>query len=389
MSEQLQLPRLSLKERDLRWKKARHEMSQRSLDCLIVSGDDSGRADSGIAHSRFLTCIGGNGEQAYTIFPIEGEPTCLTMATGAWWWGKVQDWVSDIRPGFPKSTWAEAIAARIKEMKHDKRKIGIVGLQGEFWTDGTIKYATFEKLKRLLPEATFSEATDILETAQYTKSEEVIEFHKKAALLGDYAVEAMKKSALPGVKEYEVYARMIDAIISNGGEYPPLIIWEAAKEPHHPARLPTFRKLEKGDLIVNEISAKYGGYWAHPHQPLSVASPPPSEYQKMFEACLDSMKSGLKLLTPGRKIKEVNESFLAPIKSAGYSSTIAPYQGLGLNQTEPLGQVVLEGMVIGVQPWVSNSEGTRGLNIGETYSISSSGPVRLGKREEIEFMVSS
>ncbi len=360
-------------------------MSLRGIDCLIVSGDDSGRADSGIAHSRFLTCIGGNGEQAFTVFPIEGEPTCITMATGAWWWGKAQDWVSDIRVGFHR--WAESIAERIKELKMERGTIGIVGLKGLFWTDGTIKYTTYENLKKLLPDATLVEATDILEQAQFTKSEEVIEFHRKAALLGDYSIEALVKSARPGVKEYEVYAEMIHAILSNGGEYPPLIIWEASKAPHHPARLPTFRELELGDIIVNEISAKYGGCWAHPHQPVCVGTSPPREYEKMFEVCLESMKFGLKKLVPGTPFKEVDEAFLSPIEAQGYASTVIPYQGLGLNQTEPLGDVVLEGMVIGVQPWVSNKAGDRGVNIGETYAITSTGPVKLGKRKEIEFMV--
>ena len=387
-SPHLQLPRLSLSERDMRWRKVRSEMSLQSLDCLIVSGDDSGRADSGIAHSRFLTCIGGNGEQAYTIFPIDEDPTCLTMATGAWWWEMAQDWVTDIRPGFPKYPWADSIATRLKELKLEKARIGVVGLRGLFWADGTIKYTTFEKLKALLPEAAFVEATGILERAQFTKSPEVIEFHRKAALLGDKSIEAMARSAKAGVKEYEVFAEMIHAIIANGGEYPALIIWEASKEPHHPARLPTFRKLEIGDIIVNEISAKYGGYWAHPHQPLCVESPPSREYAKMFDVCLESLESGLKKLVPGKKFAEVTEAFLAPIESEGFSSTVAPYQGLGLNQTEPLGEEVLEGMVIGVQPWVSNREGTKGINIGETYSVSSSGPQKLGTREEIEFIVS-
>lgn len=137
MSDPLLMPRLSLKERDLRWKKIRDEMSKRSLDCLVISGDDSGRADSGIAHSHFMTCIGGNGEQAYTIFPVDGEPTCITMATGSWWWGRAQDWVSDIRPGFPKYSWANSIAKRVKELKLENRTIGVVGLRGLFWRDET------------------------------------------------------------------------------------------------------------------------------------------------------------------------------------------------------------------------------------------------------------
>ncbi|MCL4517669.1 MAG: M24 family metallopeptidase [Thaumarchaeota archaeon] len=358
-------------------------MALRGIDCLIVSGDDSSRSDSGIAHSRYLTSIGGNGEQSYTVFPLEGEPTCLTMATAGWWWNRAQDWVTDVRKGFPE--WAGALATRITELKLERGTIGMVGLRGLFWTDGTIRYATYSKLQKSLPGANFVEATDILEAAQLTKSQEVIELHRKAALLGDYAIEAMKESARPGVKEYEVFANMIHAIVSNGGEYPPLIIWEASKVPRHPARLPTARALEVGDIIVNEISSKYCGYWAHPHQPICLGSPP-KEYYDMFEICLESMKSGLRKLVPGSLFSEVKEAFLIPVESAGYSSSIAPFQGLGLNQTEPLGFEVLEGMVIGVQPWVSNKEGTKGINIGETFVITSTGPQKLGTRKSIEFI---
>lgn len=107
----------------------------------------------------------------------------------------------------------------------------------------------------------------------------------------------------------------------------------------------------------------------------------------MFEVCVEALKSGLKKLTPGTKFKAMYDAFLTPTESEGFCSTVAPYQGLGLNQTEPLGDEVLEGMVIGVQPWVSNLEGTKGINIGETYAISSSGPVKLGGRKESEFLV--
>ena len=61
---------LSTSERDRRWATVRAEMAVRGLDALVVRGLSS-KWDGGTANIRYLTQIGGNGEDAMAVFPTK------------------------------------------------------------------------------------------------------------------------------------------------------------------------------------------------------------------------------------------------------------------------------------------------------------------------------
>ena len=59
MRDRLELPRLSLAERDRRWAAVRKEMDKRGLDCLVLWGWPA-MWDFCIANARYLCPVGGN-----------------------------------------------------------------------------------------------------------------------------------------------------------------------------------------------------------------------------------------------------------------------------------------------------------------------------------------
>ena len=144
MVETLELPQLSLQERDRRWNAIRAAMKAQKLDCLIVWGANSNQ-DSKIANVRYLTQVGGNGEQAWVIFPLTGEPTCFTSF--AWindWWLLSQNWVKDVRP--IQKSWASCISSALKTLGLEKGNIGVVGLPGLFDREGWIPSVTWQHI---------------------------------------------------------------------------------------------------------------------------------------------------------------------------------------------------------------------------------------------------
>ena len=62
----------------------------------------------------------------------------------------------------------------------------------------------------------------MLEKIRTVKSPEEIAILDKAAALGDLMLQACRDTARPGVRECEVYARMMEAMVANGGEEPTL-----------------------------------------------------------------------------------------------------------------------------------------------------------------------
>lgn len=367
-------------------------MAKRELAAMIIHGH-SGKWDTNIANVRYVTHIGGNGEEAYVVFPLDGEPTVYVYNSGIIpWWLEAQNWVKDIR--FRKPNVSEGPVERIRELHLEKEKIGVAGLGGDFafWNlEGHIPYDTFANIKKELREARFESATDVLEEMRQIKSSEEISFIEKAAHIADLSIETMIETARAGVSEIEVYSRMVYEMLRNGAEPPIMLLWGCGRSVVHANRFPSSRTLQVGDLILNEITPRYGGYCAHPHQPVSVGKPS-EERKRLFEVALESFDRGVEKLVPGSTLAEIDEAFHNPIRKAGYTHTRLSMHGLGLESPEGVTTssptwndsskfVIKENMVWGVEPQVVTSDQKAGITLGDTVITTNGKPRRPSKRK--------
>lgn len=134
MRERLELPNLSLSERDRRWLEVRKAMKENDLQCLLLFGLPY-TWDFAVANARFLSQIGGNAEFNISLFPLEGEPTCFVMMpTFVEYWKRAQDWIKDVRP--KKGPMADVVVSRLKELGLEGKSIGVDGLSGPLDPDG-------------------------------------------------------------------------------------------------------------------------------------------------------------------------------------------------------------------------------------------------------------
>ena len=160
----------------------------------------------------------------------------------------------------------------------------------------------------------------MLEKIRTVKSPEEIAILDKAAALGDLMLQACRDTARPGVRECEVYARMMEAMVANGGEEPTLFLWAADKHPYpHPFRVPTMRPLEKGDMIICEMHPKFGGYFTHVERTFCLGKPE-ARYLDIYDACLAAYRRGLGLFRPGGKISEAMDAVRDTIEEAAASA---------------------------------------------------------------------
>ena len=394
------LPRLSIGERDRRWAAVRSAMKREEIECLLVHGD-SGKWDQKFSNIHYLSQIGGNGEDGWLAFPVRDEPSAFIFSGGSMlkMWGERQDWVSDLRT-VPGNHWSGALTIYLKEAGLSKAKLGVVGLSGYQESEGTVSYTTLTKLKEQLPEAEFCDASYLLENLRLFKSEEEIRFIEKAAEIGDHAAKIMRELAKPGVSEIIVYARILEALIEAGSEQPITFFWDAGPVVSHAQRYPGRVVLEKGDVILTEISPRFYGYWAHCQISAAVGGPTP-EYRELFEVAYASYMNTLNILRPGIKIRDLAAAFEAPIKEAGMTS-LHPYaHGTGGRGTEfpviftpasrakmtPEGLVgfekvmdmeIGEGMVLAFEPHVTKDM-VHGLHIGDTVLVTEHGSRRLSR----------
>jgi Xaa-Pro dipeptidase len=387
--EPSQRPKLSLSERDRRWARIREEMEREGLDCLIIIGK-SGMWDSHSANVRYVTQIFW---ESMAVFPLKGEPTgYIWGAHHIEWYREFQDWVRDIRSG--RWQWAEAAGGRVKELGYGKGRIGLVGLGGWSEPEGIWPHQLYIDLSSQLREAELVNATGMIEKIRLVKSPEEIGMLQRAAEMGDEAVQALIRSAAAGKNECEVFADVVRSMLAQGSEFPPMLIWESGPRPLHARYYPGLRVLQKGDLIINEISPRWCGYWGHPHQPVSIGAPSDPEFLEMFAVVYASFEEGRRSLVPGSTIEEVDRAFGAPIEEAGYIWIHPCIHGIGLQVTEsprtsvagtspplPGGLRMEEGMVFAVEPIVAAKDRTKAIPLGDTVVVTPSGGRRLGRRK--------
>jgi Xaa-Pro aminopeptidase len=300
MRDVLELPRLSRTERDRRWSMTREQMRARSIDCLVLWGWPA-MWDFSTANARYLSPIGGNAENNTLIFPLQGDPTSFVfMPTFIEYWKRAQDWVSDVRSR--RGTWSDTVVTRLKELGLERATIGMDGLAGPLDPDGWVPHSVVEALKSALPNVRFVDLGDLLETMRSVKSAEEIGLLEKAAALGDKMLQACRDRARPGVRESEVYARMMEAMLADGGEEPTLFLWACDRYPFpHPFRLPTTRPMESRDLIICEIHPKTGGYFTHVERTFCLGEPD-RESQRIYAGCVAAFRRGMELFGPGKSI---------------------------------------------------------------------------------------
>lgn len=208
------------------------------------------------------------------------------------------------------------------------------GLAGPLDPDGWLPHSVYLRFQQLLPKAAVVNLDDMLEKIRAAKSTEEINFIEKAADLGDLMLKTCRETARPGVKECEVYGRMIETMLANGGEEPTLFLW--ACDPHpfpHPFRMPTTRKIESSDFIICEIHPKFGGYFTHIERTFCLGEPD-EKRREIYDGCLAAYRRGLELFGPGKRITECMNAVKQTIDERGLGICEAGIHGHGLASLE-------------------------------------------------------
>jgi Xaa-Pro aminopeptidase len=332
MRDVLELPRLSLKERDRRWAATREAMKARGLDCLVLWGWPA-VWDFCTANARYLSPIGGNAEFNVLVFPLDGEPTSFVMMpTFVPGWLAAQDWVTEVRP--KRGTWADSVAGRLGELGLSGARIGMDGLAGPLDPDGWLPHSAYLRLVELLPKADLVNLDDMMEMLRTLKSGEELELLSRAAHLGDLMLGTCRDLARPGVKESAVYGAMMETMIANGGEEPTLFLWACDALPYpHPFRLPTVRPMARGDVIICEIHPKTGGYYTHVERTFSLGEPLPDQ-RRIYEGCVAAYEVGMQHFGPGKPISVAMNHVRDAIEARGLGMCETGIHGHGLASLE-------------------------------------------------------
>ena len=330
----LEVPRLSIAERDRRWTLVRSLMARDGID-VIVAPAATGAWDNMASFNRYLTTIGGNCAPVATVFPADGEVTVITapVPPKEHWLG-FQDWVTDIRPSFFMMT--EPVIGRLRELSADRARIGLAGLAGlPRQPEGSVPHGVYAALAEAFPLAELVNATPLLEEARFVKSDEEIEALRRATGLVEHALDVLAALARPGVPENVLYARMLAAMGERGSDLPTMFLFSAGTpQPLRNYFQPTMRPLEAGDVISCEIEGKWAGYIGH-YTCQATVGPVPDEYAAMFEVQQRAVERCRAHLVPGATLGEFIDIAASAAEGTPYRCQVILH-GRGLGDDAPI-----------------------------------------------------
>lgn len=322
---------LSASECRRRWREIRWRMDLAGFDALLMWGNET-KWQAGLASNRY---VAGRVVPGCILFPLDGDPVIWSgFPHDVAPWGALSGgWIGDVRAG--QQTTRDIIAT-LQDRGYGGASIGVVGFgetRPRVITE-TVPYRQFSEIAGALPGARFVDAGWLLEQVRMIKSAEEIALLRISADLSRAMAEALLQSARPGVPEYELYANMLHASLSRGGEEEMIWMSSGSRPPPHGKRPPSaVRKLEGGDIVVVEYHARYKGYLSGAELSVSLGDPS-AKYREIASVCVESQRQGIAAMQPGRPFSDAVHGFRAPIIEAGFGSVECGLHGHGLASPE-------------------------------------------------------
>ncbi|MEK7878407.1 MAG: M24 family metallopeptidase, partial [candidate division NC10 bacterium] len=238
------------------------------------------------------------------------------------------------------------VAAELRARGYERGQIGLAAFSSAIVTIPTILHGEMVALERELPTATFVPAGWLLEQMRLIKSEEEIRMLARAGEVARKTVDAMIRTARPGVMEAELYAEMARTQIVNGAE--PVIfnllasgpvehsrseIWHLLHGAEQPA-VPSRRPLQKGDVVISEFHTHYGGYLAATEFTVYVGDRAPAGLKDIHKVCVEALRTTLEVMRPGTALQQAWEAIRRPAEKAGMDFVELGFHGHGMASPE-------------------------------------------------------
>lgn len=346
-------------------------MSDEGIECLLLYG--RGR-DLDV---QYLSDWPGTRE-AYLVFPREGDPILFVQLSNHLPNATRTAAVDDVRWGGVDS--AASLTAALRERDLARGRIGLVG---------AVPWQHQAALARALPEVAWADAGAILRDLRQIKSDEELARLRIACRFTDMAMEALERDVRPGLREDQLAAIVECAYSHDGGTHGIHFLATTpmrAPEIGVPAQIPSRRVIERGDVLITEISAEHWGYSGQIHRAYAIGEPPTDAYRRLHDAAVECYERMVAVLSEGATAQSVVDA-AEVVHDRGYTL----YDDLlhGTNQLPPILRsrqtlhrpvpdfTFREGMVVVVQPNVVTANARMGLQVGETVRVTKTGVERL------------
>jgi Xaa-Pro aminopeptidase len=200
--------------------------------------------------------------------------------------------------------------------------------------------------------------------------------------------------------EYELSHHIHNAILKDGGSLMFHFLGCTpmdAPEIIFPWQYPSTRLVQRGDILMTEISAGYWGYCGQIQRPFAVGAKPSPDYQRLYDLAAECYRRVFDAIRPGATDGDIRAA-AAFVETSGCRTRDVLLHGWGVTIEPPRADLAsamikrellpftLEpGMLLVIQPHVVSPDGQRAVQVGNLVVVEKSGARSL-QRAPIEFV---
>ncbi len=321
-----------------RIQKAAKMVRDRGLDVMLVVS-----TESDYANARYFSGFWPLFERAGVAISATGDACLLVGPESPIFARDVAANSSKIEKIFVLKEFRESADPSYPELVPDTfpQAFKSIGVTGENIKIGLGSYVEctlpiLDGLKDNFPKAEISYCNDIMVELRKIKSENELACIQEGFRIVDIATEEVIKNLRPGVTELAMVGVAQRVIYENGAEYEGLPMYVfSEKSTSHAISRPSYRVIEKGDVVQLNLSAKIDGYSPATGLPV-IMGKLDAERRKYIDFCYEMHNWTVKNLKAGIPSNKVPLEFLQMFKDRGFEKNYVygPCHGTGMIEVE-------------------------------------------------------
>jgi Xaa-Pro dipeptidase len=296
-----------------------------------------------------------------TLAVLSRDQVCLIAADGSSSSQQRDDWTV-IEHGYPAYTYQyplessaafrAALCSVVASMVPMSARIGV--------EDGWVPASVRAALADCCPHSAIASAAGLFDEVRMVKSQRELALLREAVRLGDEMQHAVRRLAVPGRQEIEVFS-LAKAHMEQvaGGRVPVRAalrggcgsaeVWQG--DPHSYI-------LREGDMLLSDLLPQWQGYWSDSCSTTVVGGAPSALQLRMHRIAREALDAGIEAARPGISAGDLDRRVRDVVARYGYAYPHHTGHGIGVGLHEPpfiwkdAPTVLAPGMVIALEPGV-------------------------------------
>ena len=230
----------------------------------------------------------------------------------------------------------EFVADILHQIGQSNRRIG---LEMESYYFSALAY---ERLKQSLPNATFEDASLLVNYIRLIKSDQEIEYIKRAAKIVERGMGAAVAHIAEGVRECDVVGHIYKELITGtpefGGDYPSIVpLLPSGENTSTPHLTWTDRQYQFGEMVIIELAGCHQRYHSPLARTVSIGRPS-EEALNVSKIVVEGLNAALEAVKPGATCEEVEMAWTNVIQKYGIEKESRVGYSMGLNYPPDWGE---------------------------------------------------